>query len=70
MKRQETRITVRFPSELISQLRTFLEQDDRSLNAEIVQAVREFVARRDPALQRRSLEMPLDVPPVNGADRS
>ena len=45
-KKTETRITVRFPTELIAELRTLLEQDDRSLNAEIVQAVREFIARK------------------------
>ena len=45
-KRTETRITVRFPSELIEELRIYKEQDDRSLNAEIVQAVREFLARK------------------------
>ena len=45
-KRTETRITVRNPTELIEELRTFLEQDDRSLNAEIVQAVREFLATK------------------------
>jgi metal-responsive CopG/Arc/MetJ family transcriptional regulator len=45
-QKTETRITVRFPAALIQELRTFLEQDDRSLNAEIVQAVREFVARK------------------------
>lgn len=45
-KRTETRITVRFPSELVEELRIYKEQDDRSLNAEIVQAVREFLARR------------------------
>ncbi len=45
-KRTETRITVRFPSALVEELRIYKEQDDRSLNAEIVQAVREFLARR------------------------
>jgi metal-responsive CopG/Arc/MetJ family transcriptional regulator len=45
-EKQETRMTVRFPKALIEQLKQYLEQDDRSLNAEIVQAVREFVARK------------------------
>jgi metal-responsive CopG/Arc/MetJ family transcriptional regulator len=47
-KEQETRITVRFPSDLIESLRPFTgkDKDDRSLNWEIVQAVREYVARK------------------------
>jgi len=45
-KRTETRITVRLPSVLVEELRIYKEQDDRSLNAEIVRAVREFLARR------------------------
>ncbi len=47
-KKPETRITVRFPSELINALRPFTEKDkdDRSLNWEIAQAVREYVARK------------------------
>jgi metal-responsive CopG/Arc/MetJ family transcriptional regulator len=45
-KENETRITVRFPSSLIETLKTFLQEDDRSLNGEIVQAVREYVAHK------------------------
>lgn len=47
-KQQETRITVRFPSELIDALRPFTaeDKDDRSLNWEIVQAVKEYVVRK------------------------
>jgi hypothetical protein len=43
---QEIRITVRFPAALIEALRPLAKQEDRSLNGEIVQAVREYVKRK------------------------
>ena len=47
---QEIRITVRFPASLIEALRPLAKQEDRSLNGEIVQAVREYLKRK----QKRS----------------
>ena len=44
--KQEIRITVRFPAELIEALRPLAKQEDRSLNGEIVQAVREYLKRK------------------------
>ena len=40
-KENETRITVRFPSPLIATLKTFLPEDDRSLNSEMVHLMRQ-----------------------------
>jgi hypothetical protein len=45
-KQQEIKITVRFPAELIEALRPLAKQEDRSLNGEIVQAVREYLKRK------------------------
>ena len=46
MKKNEVKITVRFPANLIADLRPLAQQEDRSLNGEIVQAVREYIAKR------------------------
>jgi metal-responsive CopG/Arc/MetJ family transcriptional regulator len=45
-KEHEVRITVRFPQELIDELKALRVQYGPSLNSEIVQAVREYVARK------------------------
>jgi predicted transcriptional regulator len=45
-KQHETRITVRFPTDLISELKKLALQHDRSLNSEIVQAVRLSIAQQ------------------------
>ncbi|TMD67608.1 MAG: Arc family DNA-binding protein [Chloroflexi bacterium] len=45
-KKKEIKITVRFPAEVIEALRTLAQQEDRSLNGEIVQAVREYIIKR------------------------
>jgi hypothetical protein len=45
-QKQEIRITVRFPAELIEALRPLAKQEDRSLNGEIVLAVREYLKRK------------------------
>lgn len=42
-KQDEIRITVRFPLELIEQLRLLAKSETRSLNGEIVQAVRSYL---------------------------
>ena len=45
-KKKEVKITVRFPADVIEELRPIAQQEDRSLNGEIVQAVREYIIRR------------------------
>lgn len=43
---QETRITVRFPSALASQIRELAEDEKRSINSEIIFAVQQYVTRK------------------------
>ena len=43
-QRKETRITIRFPAEVIVVLRQLAQHHDRSLNGEIVWALREYIA--------------------------
>jgi len=45
-EKKEVKITVRFPADVIEDLRPIAKQEDRSLNGEIVQAVREYIAKR------------------------
>ena len=45
-KQRDIKITVRFPADLIEALRPLAQQEDRSLNGEIVQAVREYLKRK------------------------
>jgi hypothetical protein len=42
---QESRITVRIPAEIAALLRRLAKQHDRSLNGEIVRALREYTER-------------------------
>ena len=42
---QETRITIRIPAEIAEMLRQLAKQHDRSLNGEIVRALREYAER-------------------------
>lgn len=44
-KQNETRITIRFPAEVIVQLKGIAHENGRSLNSEVVQAVREHIKR-------------------------
>lgn len=44
--KEETRLTVRFPPAVADALRTIAEEDDRSLNWEVVEAVKRYVAQR------------------------
>lgn len=39
-------LTVRFPPELLIDMRRFAKEDDRPLNSEIVRVLREYVVRR------------------------
>jgi predicted transcriptional regulator len=41
-----TSITIRIPAEIAEQMRRLAKQHDRSLNGEIVRALREFVAKQ------------------------
>jgi predicted transcriptional regulator len=45
-KEQEIRITIRFPSDLAEELKKLAKIEDRSLNSEVVHAVREHIARK------------------------
>jgi predicted transcriptional regulator len=44
-KSSTTNITIRIPVEIAELLRRFAKQHDRSLNGEIVRALREYVER-------------------------
>ena len=44
---QETRITIRIPAEIAEQLRHLAKAHDRSLNGEIVRALREYSQKHD-----------------------
>lgn len=45
-EKQETRITIRFPADLIEQLRQIAQEENRSLNSEVVYAVRDYLKRK------------------------
>jgi predicted transcriptional regulator len=45
-KRPHTSITIRIPTEIAERLRQLAGQHDRSLNGEIVRALREYVERQ------------------------
>ena len=45
-KEQETRITIRFPSDLVEDLKNLAKIEDRSINSEVVHAVREHITRK------------------------
>lgn len=45
-KEQEIRITIRFPSDLVEDLKKLAKIEDRSINSEVVHAVREHIARK------------------------
>lgn len=61
-KPHEVRITVRFPQALIDELKALRVEYGPSLNSEIVQAVREYVAHKK---QGAADEKSLQVPPVS-----
>ncbi len=48
---KETRITIRFPAEVIVVLRQLAKQHDRSLNGEIVWALREYIVTQQETQQ-------------------
>jgi len=45
-KEQERRITIRFPSDLAEELKKLAKMEDRSINSEVVHAVREHILRK------------------------
>jgi len=51
-KENEIRITVRFPANLIEQLRPISDQNGRSLNSEIVQAIKDHVKKSQKSQQK------------------
>jgi hypothetical protein len=44
-ERQETKITIRIPTEIVVLMRRLAKQHDRSLNGEIVRALRESTGK-------------------------
>lgn len=44
---QESRLTLRLPEPLKKRLQEICDKEDRSLNWEIVQAIREYVERKE-----------------------
>jgi hypothetical protein len=48
MNKQEHRFPVRFPLPLWEQLEQLAEEEERSMNWEVIQAVRERIARKRP----------------------
>jgi predicted transcriptional regulator len=50
--RDETRITIRCPRPVADAIKQLAAQNDRSINSEVVRAVREYIAR-----QRRKQEV-------------
>ena len=45
---RETRISIRFPQDVLVALRTLARQHERSFNGEVVWALREYVKRQQP----------------------
>jgi hypothetical protein len=45
-KRDDTRITLRFPRQVADAIKKMAAEDDRSINSEVVRAVREYIARQ------------------------
>ena len=51
-ERDEIRITIRFPRQVAEAVKQLAAENDRSINSEVVRAVREYIAR-----QRRKREV-------------
>lgn len=54
-ERKSVTVNVRFPDHVHQQLSALAEEDDRSLNGEIVHAVRQFIAQRQRRQEPRVL---------------
>ena len=44
--RDETRITMRFPRQVADAIKQLAAKNDRSINSEVLRAVREYLARQ------------------------
>ena len=55
-KEQETRITIRFPSELVEEVKAIANREHRSINSEVVHAVEEYVRQYVEKSKRRGHE--------------
>jgi hypothetical protein len=49
---RETRISIRFPRDILAALRTLARQHERSFNGEVIWALREYVERQRPQGER------------------
>jgi hypothetical protein len=45
-EREETRITIRFPRQVADAIKKLAAENDRSINSEVVHAVRAYLARQ------------------------
>lgn len=45
-ERDETRITIRFPRQVADAIKRLATENDRSINSEVVRAVREYIVRQ------------------------
>ncbi|HEX8731925.1 MAG TPA: Arc family DNA-binding protein [Ktedonobacterales bacterium] len=45
-ERDETRITIRFPRQVADAIKRLATDNDRSINSEVVRAVREYITRQ------------------------
>lgn len=48
---QEVKITLRVPAELAESMKRLAREHDRSLNGELVRAIREYIARQQKRAQ-------------------
>ncbi len=46
-QQQEVKITLRAPAELAESMKRLAREHDRSLNGELVRAIREYIARQE-----------------------
>ena len=51
-QQQETRITLRIPADVAEGMKQSAHENDRSLNGEIVRALREYLAKREDKRKR------------------
>ena len=51
-------ISIRFPSELAAAIRRLAKEHDRSINGEVVRAVREYIVRQQQQREREGEQHP------------
>jgi hypothetical protein len=49
---KETRITIRFPSDLVDDIKKLAKTETRSINSEVVYALREYVRQKRKEIKR------------------